>query len=41
MRWSSIVELALAKVYYKPVEKFHTAAAHDLLFRDQEWRPDL
>ncbi len=29
-----------AKVYYKPVEKFHTAAAHDLLFWDQEWRPD-
>jgi len=28
-----------AKVYYKLVEKFHRAAAHDLLFWDQEWRP--
>ena len=29
-----------AKVYYKLVEKFHAAAAHDLLFWDQEWRPE-
>jgi Ca-activated chloride channel family protein len=30
--------VGFAKVYYKLVEKFHAAAAHDLLFWDQEWR---
>jgi hypothetical protein len=28
-----------AKVYYKLIQKFHPAAAHDLLFWDREWRP--